>query len=224
VTPPQPPVPDLGVPPPLLDVGDMMERIGRREKGPSARRLAEWLRQKTSSRGRKTRKPRTMPAGAYEASPNQVWAVRKLAALLLAAVLLSLLSVLWTRHFGLEASPPWARAVLLVAGLQCLYVVWMLNAPDWASVRVVMFVFAAVATGYAVATTSVMATPLDHPLALGLGSVRHRAAAWCGGMVAVMALGTFFCGRLSTRWRRVFQRETARRAGPPQSSRREAIT
>jgi len=121
-------------------------------------------------------------------------------------VLVSLLSVLWTRHFGLEASPAWARAVLLVAGLQALYVVWMLNAPDWASVRVVMFVFAAVATGYAVATTTVMATPLDHPLALGLGAVRHWAAAWCAAMVAVMALGTFFCGRLSTRWRRVFQR------------------
>jgi hypothetical protein len=185
----------------------MMERIGRCEKRPSvAQRLAEWLPRKSKLPGRKTRKTRTVPAGAYEASPNQVWAVRKLAALLLAAVLLSLLSVLWTRQFGLEASPPWARAVLLVAGLQTLYVVWMLNAPDWASVRVVMFVFAAVATGYAVATTTVMATPLDHPLALGLGAVRHWAAAWCGGMVAVMALGTFLCGRLSTRWRRVLQR------------------
>jgi hypothetical protein len=158
-------------------------------------------------------RPQTIPPGVYEASPGQVAAVRKLAVPLLAAALLSLLPVARCGHLGLEASPGWARAVLLVAGLQTLYVVWMLNAPDWATVQVVMCVFAAVATGYAVATTSVMATPVDHPLALGLGEVRHRAAAWCGAMVVVMGLGTFLSGRLGTRWRRLFLRETARGTG-----------
>jgi hypothetical protein len=47
-----------------------------------------------------------------------------------------------------------------------------------------------------------MATPLDHPVLLGLGQFRHVAAAWCGAMVLVMGLGTFFCVRLGARWRR----------------------
>ena len=38
-------------------------------------------------------------------------------------------------HLGLQAGPGWARGVLLLAGLQAVYVMWMFNAPDWATVR-----------------------------------------------------------------------------------------
>jgi hypothetical protein len=217
-------MPGLDVKPKPLAVGDVMQRVGRGHKGPRIasrtfrpRWLDTWLRRITSRAPRglrpRTLGPQVTGPGVYEASPAQVAAVRKLAVPLLAAVLLSLLPVVWCGHLGLGASPGWARTAVLVAGLQVLYVVWMINAPDWATVRVVMCVFAAVATGYAVATTAVMATAVDHPLALGLGAVRHRAAAWCGAMVLVMGLGTFLAGRLSTRWRRLFLRETAQRGG-----------
>jgi hypothetical protein len=227
---PEPSSPGLDLAPIPLVVGAMMERIGQREKRPGlAGRLAVWLlpltrraRKRTGAgraRGAARRwnliparlRPRTLPPGVYEAGGAQLQAVWRLAALLAALLVISLLPVAWHRHLGLQASPGWARSVLLVAGLQGLYLVWMLNAPDWATVRVVMFVFATVATGYAVATTAVMATSLDHPLPLGLGEVRPWAAAWCGGMVLAMGLGTFFSARLSTAWRRVFQQEMAER-------------
>jgi hypothetical protein len=90
----------------------------------------------------------------------------------------------------------------LAALLQILYLGWMLNAPDWASVRVVMFVFALVATAYAVVMAAAMGTPIDHPMLLGMGEVRRWAVPWCGLMVGLMSLATYLCARTSTQWRR----------------------
>ncbi|MGA2064990.1 MAG: hypothetical protein ABSG86_08475 [Thermoguttaceae bacterium] len=229
---PDPLPPDPNVEPVPLVVGAMMARVQRREKRPGpAGRLAAWLRRRSARVPEKTPggrlpgaarrsrliparlQPRTLPPGVYEAGGAQLRAVWKLAALLAAALVASLLPAAWHGHLGLQASPGWARSVLLVAGLQGLYLVWMLNAPDWATVRVVTFVFAAVTTGYAVATTAVMATPVHYPLALGLGEVRFWAAGWCGGMVAAMGLCTFCAARLSAGWRRAFQQEIAERQG-----------
>jgi hypothetical protein len=215
-----------------LAVGAVMQRIRQHETRPSlVARLAAGLRRSPRKSGAKATakrppgrarrwslipkrlQPRTLPPGVYEAGRAQLHAVWKLAVLLGAAVLLSLLPAVWHGHLSPHVAPGWARSVLMVAGLQGLYVVWMLNAPDWATVRVVMFVFAAVATGYAVATTAVMATPPDHPLPLELGNVRSWAAGWCGGMVLVMGLCTFFSARLSTAWRHTFLQEAAGRSG-----------
>jgi hypothetical protein len=157
VTQPEPSPPGLDLEPIPLAVGAMMERIGQREKRPGlAGRLAAWLRPRAGrvrkrtgagrARGPARRwnliparlQPRTLPPGAYEAGGAQLQAVWRLAALLAAILVISLLPVAWHRHLGLQASPGWARSVLLVAGLQALYLVWMLNAPDWATVRVVM--------------------------------------------------------------------------------------
>jgi hypothetical protein len=149
----------------------------------------------------------SVPQGVYEAPPSQIRAVWWLAAELAALVLVSLAPLAWTGEIDLAAAPPWAQAVFLVAGLQLFHIAWMLNGPDWASVRMVMFLFAAVAAGYAVVTTTVMATPLDYPLSLGLGPVRQTAAAWCAAVVLLMSLGTFLAGRLATHWQRSFQEE-----------------
>lgn len=146
-----------------------------------------------------------MPPDVYEAGPRQVGRIYRLAGILAVAVALSVAPVAWLGHLGLGTSPAWACAVLLVAGLQIFYLVWMINAPDWVTAWIVMLVFAFVATGYAVAMAAAMTTPADHPLALGMGEVRYSAAPWCGAMVVVMGLGTWLCGRFSSRWRRQIQ-------------------
>ena len=142
-----------------------------------------------------------MPADAYQASPAEIRAVYRLAALLLSAVVLSVVPVVWLGHLNVVSAPGWARAVIIVAALQTLYVGWMLNAPDWATAWVVMLTFAGVATVYALATAMVMATPVDHPMIWGIGSIRHWVTPWCGGVVAVMAAATYLSGRTAARIR-----------------------
>jgi hypothetical protein len=87
----------------------------------------------------------------------------------------------------------------------------MLNAPDWATAWVVMLVCALVATGYAVVTAMVLATPIDHPLIWDLAEVRRWATLWSAAVVVVMGLATYCCGRTSARLFRGFQREMAER-------------
>ncbi len=74
-----------------------------------------------------------------------------------------------------------------------------------------MLVSAAVATGYAVVTAMVLATPIDHPLIWGLADVRRGATAWSAAVVVVMGLATYCCGRTRARLFRSFQREMAER-------------
>ncbi|OHB69164.1 MAG: hypothetical protein A2V70_21215 [Planctomycetes bacterium RBG_13_63_9] len=96
--------------------------------------------------------------------------------------------------------------------VQIVYIAWMLNMPDWASVWVVMLVFAGVAAVYAVATALAIATPVDRPMPLGMGEVRHSARAWCTAVLLTMSLATYLCGRTSAKWRRTFELEMAGRS------------
>jgi len=101
--------------------------------------------------------------------------------------------------------------VVLLAILQAVYVGWMLSAPDWSTVWVVMLVFAGVSALYAVATAMAIATPPDKAMPLGLGEVRYAARPWCAAVLAVMSLCTYLAGRFSSRWHRSFEYETAGR-------------
>ena len=143
-----------------------------------------------------------MPPGTYEAGPAARRGVYRLAAILALAVLWSLAPVVRLGHLNLAAAPGWARVVILAAALEGLYLAWLINAPDWATIEVVMCVFALVATAYAAAAAAAAVTPVDHPLMLGMGEVRYGAAPWCAGMVLVASLATWLCGRAATQWRR----------------------
>jgi len=169
-------------------------------------------RRRTGLHQRQHRKPKTMPPDVYVPDPLRVGAVKWLAAMLAFSVLFSILPAL--RFWRLETAPGWAQAALVIAALQLIYVAWMAGAPDWASVWVVMLVFAAVATLYAVTAAMAYATPLDKPIALdswfprfGMGQVRDSAPLWCGAVVSIMGLGTYLCGRTSARWRRAIELE-----------------
>jgi hypothetical protein len=157
------------------------------------------------------KRSQVMPPDVYEPGPGKVRAAYGLATILALAVAFSLVPVAWLGHVNPEHAPGWARAAVLLAVLQLMYLVWMINAPDWSSVWVVMLVFALVATAYAVALATALATPLHYPLMLGMGEVRDSAAKWCVAVLAVMSLATYLCGRASTRWNRSFRQEMARR-------------
>jgi hypothetical protein len=137
----------------------------------------------------------TMPGKAEQRIALQLAAVPAVVAVLsVAPVVVS--------HVNLATAPPWALAAMFLAVLQLVYAAWMINAPDWASARVQMAVCAIVATIYGMLMTLTMVTPANHPLILGLEDVRHLAPAWCGLMLVVMGAATWFCGRISSRWRR----------------------
>ena len=72
---------------------------------------------------------------------------------------------------------------------------------DWASLRVVMLAFAVGASLYGAALAAAFTTPLDHPMLLGLGAVRHDCAGWCGVMLVIESLAAWLSARLSARWR-----------------------
>ena len=141
-----------------------------------------------------------MPVDTYQPDRGHVETTRWLGFFLLLAVLSSLAPAL--PHLNLEIAPGWARALVLLAVLQAAYVFWMLAAPDWSTVRVLMFVFAVVAALYGMAAAIAIATPLDEPIPLGMGEIRASAARWCGVMLLSTTLATYFCGRISTKWRR----------------------
>ena len=147
-------------------------------------------------------KPIGVPAGVVEPVPGKVRLVRLLATGLALAVAMSLTPIVWLQQWNMATAPGWARVVVLTATLQAAFIAWMLTVPDWASVRVVMLVFAASASLYGAALAAALTTPLDHPMLLGLGAVRHDCAGWCGAMLAVMLLAAWFSARLSARWRR----------------------
>jgi hypothetical protein len=163
-------------------------------------------------RRRVAKGPKLVPPGVYLPDQRHVTQVKWLAAMLGAVVLFSLLPLLTKMHLNPATAPGWARVVLLLAALQAVYVAWMFAAPDWASVWVVMLVFALAATIYGAATAVAIATPAGKPLLLGLDAVRLGARSWCGAVLAVMTLATYLCGRTSARWRRDCQRQLAARS------------
>jgi len=166
-----------------------------------------------SSKGLFRRGKRLVPPDAYTADEGHLASVKWLAVILTLAVLFSMAPGL--SYLNLETAPGWARCVLLIGALQLFYIAWVVNKPDWASVWVLMLVFAGVSTLYGMATAVAIATPLDKPMLLGMGPIRNAAGSWCGSVLLVMSLSTYLCGRNAAKWRRSFELSTAgkRRGG-----------
>jgi hypothetical protein len=176
--------------------GEKRPALRHRSKGERLARMIEVLRRRWWPGLRR------LPVEFDQPDPQQVRTVVRLAVLLALAVILSLAPLVWHKHLDPAAAPAWARVVLLAALMQSVYIAWMVNAPDRTSVWIVALVFTSVATAYALTMAVAMATPVDHPLMLGLGEVRHTAMPWCGAMVAVMAAAAYRCGSTSKRWYR----------------------
>lgn len=205
------------------------DRRGRRRQQPELRPVAEPSEKQADGRkeapqpkpmrtmrprrrGWFHRGPKLMGSHVYQPDRGHLQTVRWLALILGAVVLFSIGPAVV--HLNLETAPGWARAVLLMAAVQVVFILWMLATPDWASVWVLMLVFGFVATLYAAGTAVALATPLDAPMPLGMGAIRTWAAAWFAAVLAVECLATYLCGRTATRWRHSFRLEMAGRGGP----------
>jgi hypothetical protein len=152
-------------------------------------------------------RPRTMPPDAYRPDVGSVQTARWLAVILGAVVLFSAAPAL--KHGNLETAPDWARVVLLVAALQAMYLAWMAATPDWSSLWIVMLVFAGTSALYGMASALAIASPLDQPIPLEMGEVRHWAGRWCVSVLLLMVLVTYLAGRYASRWRRRCELEVA---------------
>ena len=153
-----------------------------------------------------------MPPDVYTPDAGKITTVKWLAFFLALAVSFSVAPVFCIKdQLNLGEADWWARLVLLLAAIQAVYIIWMLSAPDWASVWVVMLVFAGAAALYGMATGVALATWSHELMPLGMEKVRQSAGAWCGAVMAVMSLATYVCGRTSAKWRRTFDLEMAGR-------------
>jgi hypothetical protein len=159
----------------------------------------------------------TLSADVYRPDARRIAAVNGLALALAAIVAFSLLPLLTTGEENMATAPGWARAALLVAVVQAVYIVWMVAAPDWSSVWVLMVVFAVSAAGYAAAAPIAAFAPPEKLAALGMPNLTRFAAGWCACVMLTLSLGTYLCGRLATRWRRAFEMEAAARNRLPRS-------
>lgn len=157
-------------------------------------------------------KRRVLPHNTYRPDSGRITSTKWLACILAAAVVFSVLPVVYLGQVNLATAPGWARVVVLLAALQAIYLGWMLSTPDWSTAWVVMLVFAGVSALYAVATAMTIATPPDRAMPLGLGEYRYSARAWCASVLALMSLCTYLTGRFSARWHRSFEYETAGRS------------
>jgi hypothetical protein len=99
-------------------------------------------------------------------------------------------------------APIWARLVLLASAIQLAYVGWMMLVPDWSTVRSTMFLFVGVAAAYGFAMATAIATPAGAPVTFEMGPVRTNAIQWCAVVMGLIAIATFFSGRLAFRWRK----------------------
>lgn len=101
-----------------------------------------------------------------------------------------------------STAPTWARLVLIVSAIQLAYVTWMCLVPDWSTVRIAMLVSVAVAAAYGFAMAVAIATPPGTPMIFQMDPVRNEAIRWCALIMALLAVATFFSGRLAFRWRK----------------------
>ncbi len=99
-------------------------------------------------------------------------------------------------------APPWARVSVLLAMLELAYAAWILLVPDWATMRVAMFVTATVAILYCVALGANLSTPRFTPAPLDMQTAPGGASLWCATIACAALSLTYGSGRLSHRWRK----------------------
>ncbi|MBN2472966.1 MAG: hypothetical protein JXB62_00060 [Pirellulales bacterium] len=145
-----------------------------------------------------------MPADVYRPDQGRAATTRWLALILGLAVAFSVCPVVYQAQWNLSTAGGWARIVVLVGAVQSVYIAWMLNRPDWASMWVVMLVFAAVSALYGMASAMALSWPEHEPMPLGMETIRRPARAWCGAVLLTTSLATYLCGRTSAKWRRQF--------------------
>lgn len=134
---------------------------------------------------------------AYRANPQQVEITYWLAVVLLFVIVFAAAPSL--TYLQLDQAPAWAQIMLLIAGVQVAYTVWLIILPDWSSVWVGMWVFGISAALYA-GGMGLFAMSEQAPL--GISGSTASATAWCGAITLVLGLLSYACGQVCVNWRR----------------------
>ncbi|HVW37470.1 MAG TPA: hypothetical protein VHB99_09195, partial [Pirellulales bacterium] len=136
---------------------------------------------------------------SYRPAPHQAETVYWLSAVLLFVIVFTSAPALG--YLQLDEAPLWAQGMLLVAGLQLAYAAWLVIVPDWSTVRVGVWLFAASAMLYAAASGLFgMAGGAELPLEYVGG--RGSAAGWSCISAIVLGLLSYACGQVCGNWRR----------------------
>lgn len=138
-------------------------------------------------------------ARSYRANPQQIETAYWLAVVLVFVIVFAAAPSL--AFLQLDEAPAWAQVMLLLAGMQLAYAVWLMIVPDWSSVRIGMWVFGISAAVYA-AGMGLFALSSRGPPPLGLTASAGSASGWCGAIVLVLGLLSYACGQVSSNWRR----------------------
>lgn len=136
---------------------------------------------------------------AYRANPHQVETVYWLAVVLFFVIVFSAAPAVG--YLQLDHAPAWAQAMLLVAGIQLAYSMWLVIVPDWSTIRVGMWLFGISAFLYA-AGLGLFGMAADAQAPLGLSVARSSAAGWCGANALALGLLSYACGQVGSTWRR----------------------
>lgn len=164
---------------------------------------------------------RDVPLEGYRPEAARLRTVYFLAAALAAVAFFTALPAL--RHLNLSEAPNWARAMLLLAGLQIFYAAWMASLPDWSTVWFGMLTSAVAAALYGVVLAAIEVTSAAPGEELILGVIaeqRRTAGGWCAVAMLLSILVSYLCGRTSGRWQRSYAQAQSRLAG--KSTRRSA--
>lgn len=106
------------------------------------------------------------------------------------------------QHWNLAVAPVWAQVVWLLVVCQLVYIAWLVSLPDWSTAWMGVLVFTPIAAIYCGVMAIALATPLGKTLVLDLADVRDLAAGWSAANMMLMALMSFACGRVGSRWHR----------------------
>ncbi len=141
---------------------------------------------------------------------DRVTLARFLAACLVGIAIVNVIPavVFWYRWSALDQMTPlprWIYLQIFVALLHVFYAVFLVQIPDWASLRAVSFALLAIAMTFGLLSVGlVIGEGVEFvPQFLGLElSLVRKAGLWCVAMLCVATLGSYLGGRESARWQR----------------------
>lgn len=112
-------------------------------------------------------------------------------------------------HFRSDTSPgiaPWAQVLCWLGAVQLVYCLYLVQLPDFSSVRVVAIVSVLIAAGYAMVLGLALLAKEQSQLLQSLQLTDQlrggRATAWCFLMLCILSLWAYYAGRLGLQWRR----------------------
>ncbi|MFW6172031.1 MAG: hypothetical protein ACODAD_16205 [Planctomycetota bacterium] len=101
---------------------------------------------------------------------------------------------------------PWAMAVILVAILHLVYMVYLLQLPDYSCVRVVSCFLLVISTAYAIVLGVRLLAPSSNRIMTSLALERNpfssqQESLWCFLMMTLTGVLSYLAGRAASQWR-----------------------